>query len=123
MTPAEQQQRLGSTQAPAQAQTQAAADRNVLDKLGLTAEDLQKAGAAALPHLRQAAESVVQGHPEQALGHLRDAAFASPDVAAKALKGQQPEDCAADSRLFDATEGRSGIRHQAALCALELLLP
>lgn len=44
-------------------------------------------------------------------------------VFAKALKGQEPEDCAADSRLFDATEGRSGIRHQAALCALELLLP
>lgn len=44
-------------------------------------------------------------------------------VFAKALKGQSPEDCAADSHLFDAAEGRSGIRYQAALCALDLLLP
>jgi nicotinamide-nucleotide amidase len=29
----------------------------------------------------------------------------------------------ADQKLFDASEGRSGIRRQAALCALELLLP
>ncbi len=44
-------------------------------------------------------------------------------VFAKALKGQEPEDCDADSRLFDASDGRAGIRLQAALCALELLLP
>ena len=29
----------------------------------------------------------------------------------------------ADQKLFDASEGRSGIRRQAAMCALELLLP
>ena len=29
----------------------------------------------------------------------------------------------ADSKLFDASEGRAGIRLQAALCALELLIP
>ncbi len=44
-------------------------------------------------------------------------------VFAKALKGQSPEEASADSRLFDADEGRAGIRLQAALCALELLLP
>ena len=44
-------------------------------------------------------------------------------VFAKALKGQSPEEASADSRLFDASEGRAGIRLQAALCALELLLP
>ncbi|OJH41302.1 hypothetical protein [Cystobacter ferrugineus] len=86
MTPAQQQQRLGSTPAVAPTQAPAAADRQVLEKLGLTAEDVQKAGPA-LPHLRKAAESVLQGHPEQALGHLRDAAFAAPEVATKALKG------------------------------------
>lgn len=44
-------------------------------------------------------------------------------VFAKALKGQTEEDCESDSHLFDAAEGRSGIRLQAALCALDLLLP
>ncbi|MET0401545.1 MAG: hypothetical protein ABW123_04040, partial [Cystobacter sp.] len=68
-------------------QAAGAAGRRVLEKLGLTAEDLQKAGAAALPHLQKAAEAVVGGHPERALGHLRDAAFASPEVATKAFKG------------------------------------
>lgn len=44
-------------------------------------------------------------------------------VFAKALKGQSPDDCVADSRLFDAAGGRSRIRYEAALCALDLLLP
>lgn len=44
-------------------------------------------------------------------------------VFAKALKGQSEEDCESDSQLFDASEGRAGIRLQAALCALDLLLP
>ncbi|MEQ7872736.1 CinA family protein [Sphingomonas sp. ASV193] len=44
-------------------------------------------------------------------------------VFARALAGDGPNDITADSRLFDAGEGRSGIRLQAALCALELLVP
>lgn len=44
-------------------------------------------------------------------------------VFAKALKGQTEEECESDMQLFDASAGRSGIRLQAALCALDLLLP
>nr|WP_294850120.1 CinA family protein [uncultured Sphingomonas sp.] len=44
-------------------------------------------------------------------------------VFAKALKGQSEDEAESDSKLFDAAEGRSGIRLQAALCALDLLLP
>lgn len=44
-------------------------------------------------------------------------------VFARAERGQDPEDVVADSKLFDAGEGRAGIRLQAALCALELLVP
>ena len=34
-----------------------------------------------------------------------------------------PDKIVADQKLFDASEGRSGVRLQAALCALELLMP
>ena len=44
-------------------------------------------------------------------------------VFARAFKGASDDDCLADQQLFDATGGRSGIRLQAALVALELLLP
>ena len=44
-------------------------------------------------------------------------------VFARARKGEDPEQIMADTRLFDAAQGRSGIRHQAVLCALELLEP
>jgi nicotinamide-nucleotide amidase len=43
-------------------------------------------------------------------------------VFARATRSGDPEDVVADTKLFD-DEGRSGIRLQAALCALELLLP
>jgi nicotinamide-nucleotide amidase len=43
-------------------------------------------------------------------------------VFARALKGGDPEDIAADMRAFGDL-GRAGVRLQAALCALELLLP
>jgi nicotinamide-nucleotide amidase len=43
-------------------------------------------------------------------------------VFAVAQKGADPEDIVADRRLFGDL-GRSGVRLQAALCALELLLP
>jgi len=44
-------------------------------------------------------------------------------VFAKAEKNAGPDSVTADQKLFDASEGRSGIRRQAALCALELLMP
>ena len=44
-------------------------------------------------------------------------------VFARATRLDGPDEVVADSKLFDATGGRSGIRLQAALCALELLLP
>ncbi len=44
-------------------------------------------------------------------------------VFARATRMTGPDEIVADSKLFDASEGRSGIRRQAALCALELLLP
>ena len=43
-------------------------------------------------------------------------------VFARAERGGAPGDIAADSRLFEG-EDRGGVRFQAALCALELLLP
>jgi nicotinamide-nucleotide amidase len=43
-------------------------------------------------------------------------------VFARATRSGDPEDVVADTKLF-ADEGRSAIRLQAALCALELLLP
>ena len=44
-------------------------------------------------------------------------------VFARAERKPGPDEIVADQKLFDANEGRSGIRRQAALCALELLLP
>ena len=44
-------------------------------------------------------------------------------VFARAERETGPDSVTADQKLFDAREGRSGIRRQAALCALELLMP
>src|SRR5918994_521295 len=44
-------------------------------------------------------------------------------VFARAERQAGPDEVVADQKLFDAAEGRSGIRRQAALCALELLMP
>ena len=44
-------------------------------------------------------------------------------VFARATAQDGPDDVIADSQLFDAAEGRSGIRLQAAFCALDLLMP
>ena len=44
-------------------------------------------------------------------------------VFARAEKGAGEDDCVADQKLFDASGGRSGVRLQAALCALDLLMP
>lgn len=44
-------------------------------------------------------------------------------VFARAERDEDPDRVVADSKLFDASDGRAGIRLQAALCALELLEP
>jgi len=44
-------------------------------------------------------------------------------VFARAERNSGTDKITADQKLFDASEGRSGIRRQAALCALELLMP
>ena len=44
-------------------------------------------------------------------------------VFARAMRKDGPDEVVADSKLFDAAGGRSGVRLQAALCALELLMP
>jgi nicotinamide-nucleotide amidase len=44
-------------------------------------------------------------------------------VFARAERRPGPDEIVADQKLFDAAEGRSGIRRQAALCALDLLMP
>ncbi len=44
-------------------------------------------------------------------------------VFARAERCAGPDDITADTKLFDAAEGRGGIRLQAALCALDLLEP
>ena len=44
-------------------------------------------------------------------------------VFARAEKGADENKVIADQQLFDASGGRSGVRLQAALCALDLLLP
>ena len=44
-------------------------------------------------------------------------------VFARATAQDGPDDIVADSKLFDAAGGRAGIRLQAALCALDLLMP
>jgi nicotinamide-nucleotide amidase len=44
-------------------------------------------------------------------------------VFARAERASGSDDIVADQKLFDAAEGRSGIRRQAALCALDLLMP
>lgn len=44
-------------------------------------------------------------------------------VFAVARRGEPSEDCNAEMQHFAADKGRAGIRHQAALVALELLLP
>ena len=44
-------------------------------------------------------------------------------VFARATAMDGPDEVTADSKLFDKERGRSGIRLQAALCALDLLMP
>lgn len=44
-------------------------------------------------------------------------------VFARAESGKPAEEIHADSKLFSAEDGRAGIRLQAALCALDLLMP
>ncbi len=44
-------------------------------------------------------------------------------VFARAENGANADEVVADQKLFDASDGRSGVRLQAALCALDLLLP
>jgi len=44
-------------------------------------------------------------------------------VFARAERSAGSDEIVADQKLFDAAEGRSGIRRQAALCALDLLMP
>jgi nicotinamide-nucleotide amidase len=44
-------------------------------------------------------------------------------VFARAERDADPGRIVADQKLFDAADGRSGVRLQAALCALELLMP
>lgn len=44
-------------------------------------------------------------------------------VFARAERRPGPDEVVADQKLFDAAGGRSGIRRQAALCALDLLMP
>jgi nicotinamide-nucleotide amidase len=44
-------------------------------------------------------------------------------VFACAIRGQDPESCDSEMKLFDGTRGRAEVRRQAALVALELLLP
>jgi len=44
-------------------------------------------------------------------------------VFARAERNADPSRIIADQKLFDAADGRSGVRLQAALCALELLMP
>lgn len=44
-------------------------------------------------------------------------------VFARAERDATDDDCTADQKLFDTSGGRSGIRRQAALCALDLLMP
>ncbi len=44
-------------------------------------------------------------------------------VFARARREDDVDAVVADSKLFDAGEGRAGIRRQATLCALELLMP
>ena len=44
-------------------------------------------------------------------------------VFARAERNAGPDSVTADQKLFNTSEGRSGIRRQAALCALELLMP
>lgn len=44
-------------------------------------------------------------------------------VFARAERHPGPDTITADQKCFDASEGRSGIRRQATMCALELLMP
>ncbi|WP_224244784.1 tetratricopeptide repeat protein [Hyalangium gracile] len=83
----QQQAMLGSTTAPEKTEAPAAAQAGALEKIGLTAEDVVKAGTNAAPHLEKAAQAVVQGRYEEALGHLKDAATSSPEIAEKAVVG------------------------------------
>jgi hypothetical protein len=80
----QQQALLGATRA-VEAPEQARA--GALEKVGLTAEDVVKAGQAAAPHLERAAQAAVEGKYEEALGHLKNAAASSPEIAEKAVAG------------------------------------
>ncbi len=79
------------------------AKAGALEKVGLTAKDVVMAGSNAAPHLEQAAQAALQGKYEEALGHLKDAATSSPDIAEKAVRGlaENLPDGAAKTLLTD----------------------
>ena len=83
----QQQAMLGSTTAPEKTEAPEQAQAGALEKVGLTAEDVVMAGTNAAPHLEKAAQAAVQGKYEEALGHLKDAATSSPEIAEKAVRG------------------------------------
>jgi hypothetical protein len=80
----QQAEKLGGTSTQTAGGT---ADAGALAKVGLTKDDLVKAGEAAAPHLEKAAKAAVDGKYEEALGHIRNAALAEPEIAEKAIKG------------------------------------
>ncbi len=83
----QQQALLGSTTAPEKVEAPEHARAGALEKVGLTAEDVVKAGQDAAPHLEKAAQAAVEGKYEEALGHLKNAATSSPEIAEKAVTG------------------------------------
>ena len=100
--------------------------------IGVPAELIATHGAVSEAVARAMAEgALARSHADVAVAIT---GIAGPDggseqkpvgtvVFARATAQDGPDDVMADSQLFDAAEGRSGIRLQAAFCALDLLMP
>ena len=107
-------------------------NRSKMDGLRVNAEVLETFGAVSVATAWAMAQGALSASGADVAVAITG--IAGPDggseqkpvgtvVFARATAKDGPDDVMADSKLFDAAQGRSGIRLQAALCALELLIP
>ena len=107
-------------------------NRSKMDGLRVNAEVLETFGAVSVATAWAMAQGALSASGADVAVAITG--IAGPDggsehkpvgtvVFARATAKDGPDDVMADSKLFDAAQGRSGIRLQGALCALELLIP
>jgi nicotinamide-nucleotide amidase len=106
-------------------------DRAKREMLGVPADLLERVGAVSEEVARAMAEGALASAPVDLAVAVTGIAGPGGGTAAKpvgtvvfarAVRDSNPEDIVADEKFFD-NDGRSSVRLQAALCALDLLMP